>query len=190
MYHSDHTVDFYPLISEFFQRHLNTASMAVDSIADSLSEAVVSASEAILNDKKLFSVGLGVDCASASTFASLLHRGLLRERPSLPVIELAEHHIESVETGTVWASQQIQALGQAGDVAIVFAASLSEQGISQLNHAVEQRQMQLIWMGNLGPGLCVSTNDDNLETRVTLNQILAVCLARLIDIHTFGPMEN
>ena len=39
---------------------------------------------------------------------------VLRERPSLPVVELAEHHIESVETGVNWAGQQIQALGQQG----------------------------------------------------------------------------
>ena len=52
--------------------------------------------------------------------------GQLRERPA-PVVELSEHHIESAEAGVSWVSQQIQALGQPGDVAIVFGATLSEQ---------------------------------------------------------------
>ena len=103
-------MDFYPLISDFFQRHLETTSLAVDGLAEATGVAVEQAAEAILNERKLFSIGLGADCAGATALASLLHRGVLRERPSLPVVELAEHHIESVETGVNWAGQQIQAV--------------------------------------------------------------------------------
>ena len=117
-------MDFYPLISDFFQRHLETTSLAMDGLAEATGAAVEQAAEAILNERKLFSIGLGADCAGATALASLLHCGVLRERPSLPVVELAEHHIESVETGVNWAGQQIQALGQQGDVAFVFAGAL------------------------------------------------------------------
>ena len=145
-------MDFYPLISDFFQRHLETTSLAVDGLAEATGAAVEQAAEAILNERKLFSIGLGADCAGATALASLLHRGVLRERPSLPVVELAEHHIESVETGVNWAGQQIQALGQHGDVAFVFAASLGEPEIRRLAAALEQRQVGAIWIGNRGRG--------------------------------------
>ena len=183
-------MDFYPLISEFFQRHLNAASMMIDDMAKPLGDAAVMSSEAVLNECKLFSVGLGADCASAAAFAGLLHRGMLRERPGLPVVELSEHHIESMEAGLSWASQQIQALGQPGDVAIVFGATLNEQHSQRIGHAADQRQVKVIWLGRRGPGISIDTAEEKLETRVTLNGTLAVCLARLIDIHTFGPLEE
>ncbi|MGI9315055.1 MAG: hypothetical protein EVA63_01290 [Halieaceae bacterium] len=190
MTHSDAIVDFYSLISEFFQRHLEAASLAVDELVDATGASVDQAAEAILNEHKLFSIGLGADCAGATALASLLHRGVLRERPSLPVVELAEHHIESVEAGVNWVSQKIQALGQPGDVGFVFAALLGEPEIQRLASAAEQRQMTLVWVGNRGPGLSISLTSEGIETRLTLNTILAICLARLIDTHTFGPMES
>ena len=183
-------MDSYPLISGFFQRHLETTSLAIDGVAEATGVAVKQAAEAILNERKLFSIGLGADCAGATALVSLLHRGVLRERPSLPVIELAEHHIESAETGVYWAGQQIQALGQQGDVAFVFAASLGEQEIQRLAIALEQRQVGAIWVGNRGPGLNMTVVDENIETRLTLNGALAICLARLIDTHTFGPLGD
>ena len=183
-------MDFYPLISEFFQRHLNAASMMIDDMAKPLGDAAVMSSEAVLNECKLFSVGLGADCASAAAFAGLLHRGIMRERPGLPVVELSENHIESMEAGLSWASQQIQALGQPGDVAIVFGATLNEQHSQRIGHAADQRQVKVIWLGRRGPGISIEAAEEELETRVTLNGTLAVCLARLIDIHTFGPMEE
>ena len=183
-------MDFYPLISDFFQRHLETTSLAVDGLAETTGTAVEQAAQSILNECKLFSIGLGADCAGATALASLLHRGVLRERPSLPVVELAEHHIESVETGVNWAGQQIQALGQQGDVAFIFAASLGEPQIQRLAVALEQRQVGSILIGNRGPGLSMTMADENVETRLTLNGALAICLARLIDPHTFGPMGD
>ena len=183
-------MDFYPLISDFFQRHMETTSLAMDGLAEVAGAAAEQAAEAILNERKLFSIGLGADCAGAPAPASLLHRGVLRERPSLPVVELAEHHIESVETGVNWAGQQIQALGQHGDVAFVFAASLGEPEIRRLAAALEQRQVGAIWIGNRGPGVSMTVVDEGVETRLTLNGALAICLARLIDKHTFGPMGD
>ena len=114
----------------------------IDDMAKPLGDAAVMSSEAVLNECKLFSVGLGADCASAAAFAGLLHRGMLRERPGLPVVELSEHHIESMEAGLSWASQQIQALGQPGDVAIVFGATLNEQHSQRIGHAADQRQVK------------------------------------------------
>ena len=183
-------MDFYPLISDFFQRHLETTSLAMDGLAEATGAAVEQAAEAILNERKLFSIGLGADCASATALASLLHRGVMRERPSLPVVELAEHHIESVETGVNWAGQQIQALGQQGDVAFVFAGALGEPEIQRLAVALEQRQVGAIWVGSRGPGLSMTVIDEDIETRLTLNGALAICLARLIDTYTFGPMGD
>ena len=50
--------------------------------------------------------------------------------------------------------------------------------------------MTLIWVGNRGPGLSIGFGDADTETLVTLNTTLAVCLARLVDTHTFGPLEG
>jgi phosphoheptose isomerase len=88
-------VDVYPSIASFFQRHLEASSLAVDAIADTLGDAIDLLAHAILADRKLFSVGVGPDRASATALSSLLQHGVLRERPSLPVVELATHQVES-----------------------------------------------------------------------------------------------
>ena len=59
-------MDFYPLISDFFQRHLEATSLAMDGLAEATGAAVKQAAEAILNERKLFSIGLGADCAGAT----------------------------------------------------------------------------------------------------------------------------
>ena len=184
------SVDTYPIIANFFRKQLEHTSLSVDSIAEGIAQAAQLCAEAILAEKKLFSTGLASDCSSAVALAGLLQRGILRERPSLPVVELAEHHIDSVDTGTLWASQQIQALGQAGDVAIIFALALSESDIQRLHLSAEDRQVTAIWVGQRGPGLSISSGDETIESRLTLNYSIAICLARLIETYTFGPVED
>ncbi len=183
-------MDVYPIIASFFQRHLEASSLAVDAIADTLGDAMELLAKAILADQKLFSIGLGADRASATALTSLLQQGIWRERPSLPVVELATHQIESTDQGVGWVSQQLQALGQAGDVGVVFAATLYAPDIQRLAIIAEQRQVSLIWIGNRGPGISVNLAQESIETTLAVNHTLAVCLARLIDTHTFGPMET
>jgi phosphoheptose isomerase len=187
---TDKTLDAYPVIATFFQRHIEGASLAVDRIAEVAGAAADIASRAILSEKKLFSIGLGADAASAVALASLLQSGVLRERPSLPVIELAEYRIDSVQTSINWVSQRLQALGQAGDVAFVFAANLSQGEIQRIQVATEQRQVIPVWLGQRGPGLSLYSDEDSVECLLTLNHAIAICLARLIETHTFGPVED
>ncbi|MEK9990495.1 MAG: hypothetical protein VW642_12245, partial [Halieaceae bacterium] len=138
---TDKIVDAYPLIASFFHRHIESTSLSVDDVAEIAGMAADIASNAILSEKKLFSIGLGADAASAIMLASLLQNGILRERPSLPVLELAEYRIDSAQTGISWVSQQLQALGQAGDVGIIFAANLAEPEIERIQVITEQRQI-------------------------------------------------
>lgn len=187
---TDKTLDAYPLIASFFQRHIESASLAVDDIAEIAGAAAGIASEAILTERKLFSIGLGADAASAIVLASLLRSGVLRERPSLPVLELAEYRIDSVQTGINWVSQQLQALGQSGDVGIIFAANLSQPEIQRIQVVTEQRQITPVWLGQRGPGLSLHSEKDSVECRLTLNHAIAICLARLIETNTFGPVED
>lgn len=182
-------MDVYPSIASFFQRHLEASSLAVDAIADTLGDAIELLAQAILADQKLFSIGLGADRASATALTSLLQHGILRERPSLPVVELATHQVETSELGVGWVSQQLQALGQAGDVGVVFSATLQDSEIQRLALTAEQRRVSLIWIGNRGPGISVNLAQESIETTLAVNHTLAVCLAHLIDTHTFGPLE-
>ena len=139
-------MDAYPLIANFFHRYIESASLAVDDVAEIAGAAADVASRAILTEKKLFSIGLGADAASAIVLTSLLQNGVLRERPSLPVLELAEYRIGSVQIGIMWVTQQLQALGQAGDAAVIFAANLSQSEVQRIQVAIEQRQVNAVWL--------------------------------------------
>ena len=187
---TDKIVDAYPLIASFFHRHIESASLSVDDVAEIAGMAADVASNAILSEKKLFSIGLGADAASAIMLASLLQNGILRERPSLPVLELAEYRMDSAQTGISWVSQQLQSLGQAGDVGIIFAANLAESEIERIQVITEQRQIIPVWFGKGGQGLSLISADDSVESRLTLNHAIAICLARLIETNTFGPVED
>lgn len=183
-------MDAYPLIANFFQRYIESASLAVDGVAEIAGAAADVASQAILTEKKLFSIGLGADAASAIVLTSLLQNGVLRERPSLPVLELAEYRIGSVQTGIMWVTQQLQALGQAGDAAVIFAANLSQSEIQRIQVAIEQRQVNAVWLGHNGPGLSLHSEEASVECRLAQNHAIAICLARLIETNTFGPVED
>ena len=183
-------MDHYPVISGFFRCHLEIASLSVDTIAEVVSIVAEQAAETILADHKLFSIGLGPDCASALSLARLMQHGILRERPSLPIIELTEQRATIGEQATSWVSEQLKALGQPGDLGIVFAASLNETEIKRLTNAATQRQVKLVWFAAQGPGLNLFFPDIDLEHRLVMNNLTSICLAKLIDICTFGPLEE
>ncbi len=181
---------YYDTVAHIFQQHIEHLSLSVDAIADITSNAASTASQTIISDRKLLVCGIGVDCAGATLLTELLRKGLLRERPTLPVVELTARNAEPLDGAVNWLGQQLTALGQPGDLAIVFASTMNPVDLEFLAAALTKRDMESVWIGSQGPGASLVFPGADIGTTLALCQASAICLAHLIDITTFGPLEE
>ena len=180
----------YDTVAQFFHQHIEHLSLSVDAIADVASNTATRAAQTIFSEGKVMVCGAGADAAAAILLTDLLRSGVERERPVLPVVELCARHTQPLDGGVQWMSQQIAALGQPGDFAIVFASTLGTHQLDLLANAFLKRQVDAVWIGLQGPGLSLTFPGADASTALTLSTASAVCLATLIDINTFGPMED
>ena len=183
-------MDYYDNVAKHFQHHIEHLSLSVDAIADILGSGAELIHQALLADKKVFCCGIGLDASTAVLFSELMTRGLGRERPALPAVELASRFGVLPESAQLWMSGQIQAQGQPGDVALIFAGSLEHHHVSALAATINKRRMQPIWVGTQGPGVSLTFLGTSPACNLALCHASVICLAELIDIMTFGPMED
>lgn len=179
-------MDYYERVAAVFQSHIEHTSLSVDAIADIASAAAEQAVTALLGEKKLMVVASDLDAGAGISLIELLGSGLYRERPALPAVELIARSAEPRAAGVAWIAGQIEALGQPGDLALVFAANLDEAAVEKLATAIAHRGAEAVWFGQQGPGLSLVYPEADTGSRLVLNQATALCLAELIDIITFG----
>ena len=166
----------YDDIATFFHGYIEQLSLSVDDIADVTGNAASLATQTVINEKKLIVCGVGPDAAAAGLLAELLQQGLYRERPSIPAIELTSRHITSLDPGVGWLTQQLTALGQPGDLVILFA--------------IVKRALTSVWVGAQGSGPSLAFPGADRATALALSQCCSICLAKLIDISLFGTLED
>lgn len=183
-------MDHYELVARFFHQHIEHASLSVDAIADVASNAAMQATEVLFDERKLFTCAAGVDSAAAILLTDLLRTGVLRERPALPVVELCARQAEPLDGAIGWLCQQLTALGQPGDMAVVFAAHLEPAAIDAIAATLDKRDVNALWIGTQGPGMSLVFPGADAPTRLSLCCASASCLAELIDLTAFGPMED
>lgn len=183
-------MDSYDIVASRFHRLIEQASLSVDSIASALDASAQSAAATLAADGKLMALGGGIDRASSALFAEVMQCGFARERPPLPVYELSTNACGLPGVAGTWLRQQVRALGQPGDFAIVFATGLEGKEGTSLAEALEQRAVASLWLGGGEASGQLTFADADPETRLLLTQACALTLAQLIDITLFGPMET
>ena len=180
----------YDDLTYFFRNYMEQLSLSVDEIAELTQEAAQTAAAAVINEHKLIVCGIGPDAPSASLLVELLQQGLYRERPAIPAIELTSRHLVSLDPGVGWLSQQLTALGQPGDLVLLFATSLNQLDLDLLTAALGKRDLESVWVGAQGPGSSLAFSGVDRSTALSLSHNTVICLARLIDITLFGPLED
>lgn len=180
-------MDAYAIVAGQFHRLMDHASTAVDGAADALGLAATQAAAAVAGEHKLLALGIGRDAATASLFSQLMQQGTDRERPPLPVYELSGGFGGQPEAGTEWLCQRVRALGQPGDVAVVFATDLRQH--RRLADELAQRSVAAVWLGGTGSDALAFADADR-ATRLLMTCACALSLAQLIDLTLFGPMED
>ena len=176
----------FDIVSKLFHEHIEYLSLSADAIADVCDTAAAHLANAIVSEKKVFSIGVGLDASTAFSFCQLIRDGVWLERPSLPIIELTATRSEPSEAGVQWVSRELNSLGQPGDVAVIWGSQLTPDQVNTLSSAADQRNMQVFWVGTEGPTMSLSFTESDAQLRYSLSNITALTLARVTETHLFG----
>lgn len=176
----------FDIVSKLFHEHIEHLSLSADAIADVCDQAASLIANAIISEKKLFSIGMGLDKATAVSFSHLIRDGVWLERPNLPVVELTADRAQSINASAAWVAREITSLGQSDDVAVIWGSQLSSDSIALLYEVAEERGVQLVWIGAQGPSMSLSFSESENQTTYGLTALTAITLARAVEHHLFG----
>jgi len=188
-------------IINHFTDSIQTKQDAMASLCELIEYASQKIVEALINDKKVLACGNGGSAADAQHFSSEMLNRFERERPALPAIALTtdtstitsianDYHYDEVF------SKQIRALGQAGDVLLIYTSSGNSGNLIKAAKAAHDRDMTVIALsGKDGGALAEVLNESDIEIRIPsgstariqeVHLLVSHCLCDLIDHQLFG----
>lgn len=134
------------------RKSFSQSSTHLEIAVDDLGDAIITSSEwmagSLLNDQKIMSCGPGAANSLSQYFCHTMLNGLERERPALPAINLCSESAlstlsENPNSNELF-SNQVQALGQAGDTLLIIANAEQNVSLHQAIHTAEQRQIKVV----------------------------------------------
>lgn len=187
------------------ENHLRTSLSTVQGLQDYLSASIEAAAvkltDCLLRDNKIVACGNAGSAAHSQHFAALMLNGFEQERPGLPAIALSsdtstltaiapDHRFEEVF------AKQIRALGQPGDVLLIYSICGQSPNILAAANAARDREMTIVALtgrdgGALGPLLTESDAELRVpsESAARIQEahlLITHCLCDLIDHRLFG----
>lgn len=198
-------MDHYRIIAENFQDTVETITMSVDNLADSIQRGSQLVVEALLADRKVITCGNGVDAALAQLLACNLLDRFEVDRPALPALTLGT---DSTTLTAIARSggmddtfpRQLQALGQAGDVLLLINTSASDENLLRAAQVARERNIAVVALSHadddavrsaLGPGDVLIQPEASRRARlVELHTMVIHSLCGLIDYSLFGSYDQ
>lgn len=190
---------------ERIENHIRTSLSTVQGLHDYLSpsieQAAVKLADCLLHDGKILACGNAGSAAHSQHFAALMLNGFEQERPGLPAIALStdsstltaiaqDHRFEEIF------AKQIRALGQSGDVLLVYSICGQSSNILAAANAAHDREMTVVALtGRDGGALARLLTETDAELRVPSESaariqeahlLITHCLCDLIDHRLFG----
>lgn len=188
-------------IINHFSDSIQTKQDAMASLCELIEFASQKIVEALVNDKKVLTCGNGGSAGDAQHFSSEMLNRFERERPALPAIAL------STDTSTITSiandyhydeifAKQLRALGQAGDVLLLYTSSGNSANLVKAAKVAHEKDMIVIALsGKDGGGLAGVLKESDIEIRVPswstariqeVHLLISHCLCDLIDQQLFG----
>lgn len=192
-------------IQERIQNHFTTSIQVKHESARQLAEPIQQAAQKIIDcllaGGKVLSCGNGGSAGDAQHFSSEMLNRFERERPSLPAIAL------TTDTSTITSiandyhyneifSKQLRALGQGGDILLVYTTSGNSANILKAVEVAHERELSVITVtGKEGGELAPILDNNDIELRVPsqstariqeVHLLITHCLCDLIDHQLFG----
>jgi len=184
-----------------FSESIETKQAAMTGLSELIVFAASKIVEALINDKKVLTCGNGGSAGDAQHFSSEMLNRFERERPALPAIALTtdtstitsianDYHYDEVF------AKQLRALGQAGDVLLIYTSSGNSSNLVKAVQVAHERELTVIALsGKDGGALANVLRESDIEIRVPsqstariqeVHLLISHCLCDLIDQQLFG----
>jgi len=188
-------------IINHFSDSIQTKQESMSSLCELIEFASQKIVESLVNDKKILTCGNGGSAGDALHFSSEMLNRFERERPALPAIALTadtltitsianDYHFDEVFT------KQLRALGQTGDILLIFTSSGNSSNLLSVVKAAHDKGLSVIALtGKDGGALASLLNETDIEIRVPsestariqeVHLLITHCLCDLIDQQLFG----
>ncbi|MGZ8226981.1 MAG: SIS domain-containing protein [Methylovulum sp.] len=187
-------------IISHFTDSIQTQQDAMTSLCELIEYASQRLLNALLNDKKLLVCGNGRSATCSQLLSSTMLNQFERDRPSLPAIALntdaatltaiaIENHFDDIF------ARQIRALGQSGDIVVVYIDNNSSN-IAKAIAAAHDKDISVIALTGDNSGMISPLlHETDIEIRVPtqsgariheVHVLITHCLCDLIDHQLFG----
>ena len=168
-------MDSFDITADFFHQQIAQISLSADSVAGMAEAAAPVIAGAMMAERRVYSIGTGIDAHIARTFCHVIREGLGTERPNLPITPLTS------DAAAHWVAREIRTLGQPGDVAIVWGSNLTASGVDSLHSALIQREVTSFWIGATSPSHSLPFSDAHPSVQLGLCSMTAVAMARIVE---------
>lgn len=188
-------------IYNLFRESVEAKMEVGEALAPIIEKASSIITQALLDEKKILVCGNGSSAAIAQVFTSAMVDRFEQERPSLPAIWLGANvaSYTSIASDNCFHevfSKPIRALGQEGDILLLFSTSGNSANLIQAVSAAHDRDMIVIALtGRDGGDISSLIDVQDIEVRAEVNarsriheiHLLCIfCLCDLIDVQLFG----
>lgn len=188
-------------IISLFTDSIQTKQNTLESLCGHIEYASQKIVETLVNDKKILTCGNGGSAGDAQHFSSEMLNRFERERPALPVIALTTDTLTITSIANDYSfdevfAKQISALGQSGDLLVVYTSSGNSGNIIKAVNAAHDKNMTVLALTGKDGGRLVSVlNEFDIEIRVPsqstarvqeVHLLITHCLCDLIDHQLFG----
>jgi D-sedoheptulose 7-phosphate isomerase len=188
-------------IISHFSDSIQTKQDAMISLSELIEYASQKMVESLINDKKILTCGNGGSAGDAQHFSSEMLNRFERERPALPAIALTTDTLTITSIANDYSfdevfAKQIRALGQQGDILLVYSTSGNSGSIVTAVKTAHDKNISIIALtGKDGGTLATILKESDIEIRVPSNSTARVqevhllithCFCDLIDLQLFG----
>ena len=183
-------MEFEQRVRDAFNASIDTKAEAIDVLPAKIAIVGEQLVQALIQGKKLLTCGNGGSAGDAQHLSSELLNRYERERPPLPAISLNS----DVATITAIANdydysqvyvKQIQALGQPGDILVVFTTSGNSKNILSAVGAAHEKGLRVLAItGKNGGELRGYLSSDDLELCVPSSVTARIQEVHLLIIHS------
>lgn len=190
-------------IKNAFTESIQIKIDAADTLPESIGLGGQMIVKSLLEGGKILTCGNGGSASDAQHFSSLMLNRFERERPSLPAITLTTDSgtLTSIANDESYAeifAKQVRALGNAGDILLVFSTSGNSANVIKAMEAAVSRDMFIVAVtGKDGGKLAGLIGANDIEIRVPSNSsariqevhlLIIHCLCDYIDNSLFGEL--